>query len=122
MLAAVSYLPVTLSVGLNLADELASRKAGPVFSDEYTRLILSPTSAVVEDRLHAMERAQDSFATAYLKAWVRQARRIARERGMTLSISLNGTVSDSPPAAHFRNEITSLISVNNEGDTWKVMP
>lgn len=129
MTATVSFLPVTLRVHFDPVKELSARNVGPIFTDEYRSLMQACMGVRAnpyvdmqgEKRLQELEAEHAALASRFMVAWTRLAKKIAEQRNITLVPIRDKNLTNSPPSQHFHDEISALISVNEYGDTWKVV-
>lgn len=120
--ATVHYLRRYLTVALDPAQELNNLQSGPVYSDEYHKLLLvdDPSDDQLA-RLGDLEAAQESLQDMYVSAWAKAAEALAESRMITLTVNLGGSEDDGETATDFRNEVNSLIRVvHNITEGWRV--
>lgn len=121
MTASVSYLDSAVTVALDLEQELSDRMAGPVFQDEYTRLLLDmEPDAEKQARMSKIEAVQDDIQNRFLEVWSAVAAEMAKKYEIELFINLGGAEDSGATAAHIRDTVNACVEVTYTDGAWIV--
>ncbi|TXH09982.1 MAG: hypothetical protein E6R04_06875 [Spirochaetes bacterium] len=112
--------PTKFTVSFDPYRELERRKSGPIFTSEYLALVTPFPHPRDEIRLRGMEREHADLARHLGETWVRVAKKLAVERGVTVRVSRDPNHVNTSTARRFCDEVLGFINVEQGWDTWKV--
>ena len=111
-----------VTITFDPSQELGELEVGPVFTDEYSSLVVSDDPSDT-DNLLRLDGIQEELVTDYLTEWSRVATYFAEQENLELYVVI-GTSDDDESVdalAHTLHErISSHVHVHGSGDTWFV--
>lgn len=111
-----------VTITLDPSQDIGDLEAGPVFSDEYTSLVVSDDPSDF-DRLLYLDGIQETLVTDYLDAWARVAGALAARENVELYLVIGSADEDTSPdplAADLKARVSKFITVSGGGDAWFV--
>lgn len=118
----MSNLRRVVTIAFDPSQEIGKLEAGPVFTDEYSSLVVSDDPSDTENLLR-LDGIQEELVTDYLTEWSRVATHIAEQENLELYVVVGASDDDDTLDAlanTLRDRISAHVRVHGSGDAWFV--
>jgi len=111
-----------VTITFDPSQEIGELEVGPVFTDEYSSLVVSDDPSDT-DNLLRLDGIQEELVTDYFTEWSRVATHIAEQENLELYVVVGTPDEDDTfdALAHeLRDRISTHVRVHGSGDAWFV--